>query len=77
MNAASQSPARLAADTPLVQARNLSIRYGRKTAVDDVSFVIPKGRVVGLLGHNGAGKTTLMKAMVGLAGPRAPCRCWA
>jgi ABC-2 type transport system ATP-binding protein len=69
MNAASQSPARLAADTPLVQARNLSIRYGRKTAVDDVSFVIPKGRVVGLLGHNGAGKTTLMKAMVGLAKP--------
>jgi ABC-2 type transport system ATP-binding protein len=32
-----------------------------------VSFTIPKGRVVGLLGHNGAGKTTLMKAMVGLA----------
>jgi ABC-2 type transport system ATP-binding protein len=37
--------------------------------VDDVSFSIPKGRVVGLLGHNGAGKTTLMKAMVGLAQP--------
>jgi ABC-2 type transport system ATP-binding protein len=54
---------------PLVSASHLSIRYGRKTAVDDVSFTIPKGRVVGLLGHNGAGKTTLMKAMVGLAAP--------
>ena len=51
----------------LVEARELSVRYGAKVAVDAVSFTIPKGRVVGLLGHNGAGKTTLMKAMVGLA----------
>ena len=50
----------------LVKASHLSVRYGAKAAVDDVSFNIPKGRVVGLLGHNGAGKTTLMKAMVGL-----------
>jgi ABC-2 type transport system ATP-binding protein len=51
----------------LVQARNLTLRYGRsKVAVDDVSFELPKGRVVGLLGHNGAGKTSLMKALVGL-----------
>lgn len=51
---------------PLVQARGLRVRYGDKAAIDDLSFTIPKGRVVGLLGHNGAGKTTLMKAMVGL-----------
>jgi ABC-2 type transport system ATP-binding protein len=50
----------------LVQARGLTVRYGNKTAVDDLSFNIPKGRVVGLLGHNGAGKSTLMKALVGL-----------
>ena len=62
------TPATTDGDT-LVSARHLSIRYGRKAAVDDVSFTIPKGRVVGLLGHNGAGKTTLMKAMVGLAAP--------
>ena len=58
-----------ATDTPLVQAQGLTVRYGRKLAVDDISFSIPKGRVVGLLGHNGAGKTSLMKALVGLA----PC----
>ena len=50
----------------LVEAQGFSVRYGRKTAVDNISFRIPKGRVVGLLGHNGAGKTSLMKAMVGL-----------
>ena len=51
----------------LVEARSLGIAYGARRAIDDVSFSIPKGRVVGLLGHNGAGKTTLMKALVGLA----------
>ncbi|MBH9551700.1 ABC transporter ATP-binding protein [Inhella gelatinilytica] len=52
----------------LIEARGVTMRYGKKTAVDEVSFSLPKGRVVGLLGHNGAGKTTLMKALVGLKG---------
>ena len=56
-------------DSPLIEARGLGVLYGRKRAVDDVSFAVAKGRVVGLLGHNGAGKTSLMKALVGLA----PC----
>jgi ABC-2 type transport system ATP-binding protein len=50
----------------LVEARGLSVRYGARAAIDGIDFTIPKGRVVGLLGHNGAGKTTLLKAMVGL-----------
>ncbi|HEY9238294.1 MAG TPA: ABC transporter ATP-binding protein, partial [Burkholderiaceae bacterium] len=54
---------------PLIEARGLTVRYGRKTAVDGIDFAIPPGRVVGLLGHNGAGKTSLMKALVGLV----PC----
>ncbi|NRF69801.1 ABC transporter ATP-binding protein [Aquincola sp. S2] len=51
---------------PLIKAEGLTLRYGKKVAIDELSFAIPKGRVVGLLGHNGAGKTTLMKALVGL-----------
>ena len=52
---------------PLIQAQGLTLRYGRKTALDDLAFTLAKGRVVGLLGHNGAGKTSLMKALVGQA----------
>ena len=67
-----ESPASSAgASSPwLVKAQNLTVRYGRKLALDDVSFTLPPGRVVGLLGHNGAGKTTLMRALVGLARPQ-------
>lgn len=52
--------------THLIEARNLTVRYGSKAAVNDIEFNVPQGRVVGLLGHNGAGKTSLMKALVGL-----------
>lgn len=50
----------------LIRAQGLNVRFGKKQALSAVDLSIPKGRVVGLLGHNGAGKTTLMKALVGL-----------
>jgi len=52
--------------TSLVSARNVSKSYGTTRAVDDVSFNIEKGRIMGLIGPNGAGKTTLLKALLGL-----------
>jgi len=52
--------------TSLVSARNVSKSYGSLRAVDDVSFDIDKGRIMGLIGPNGAGKTTLLKALLGL-----------
>ena len=46
--------------------RNVSKSFGSLKAVDNVSFEIEKGRILGLIGPNGAGKTTLLKAMLGL-----------
>jgi ABC-2 type transport system ATP-binding protein len=51
----------------VVQARGLSKRYGNQLAVDNISFEIPAGRIIGLIGPNGSGKTTTLKAMLGLA----------
>ena len=52
--------------TSLVSARNVAKSFGSVRAVDDVSFDIEKGRIMGLIGPNGAGKTTLLKAVLGL-----------
>ena len=52
--------------TSLVTARGVSKHFGAVRAVDNVSFEIEKGKILGLIGPNGAGKTTLLKAMLGL-----------
>ena len=52
--------------TSLVTARGVSKHFGPVRAVDNVSFNIEQGRILGLIGPNGAGKTTLLKAMLGL-----------
>ena len=50
----------------LVEARNVTKTYGDFRAVDNASFTIESGRIMGLIGPNGAGKTTLLKALLGL-----------
>ena len=50
----------------LVSAQGVTKRFGTFTAVDNVSFEIEAGRILGLIGPNGAGKTTLLKALLGL-----------
>ena len=52
--------------TALVRAKGVSKRFGSVAAVDNVSFEIEPGRIIGLIGPNGAGKTTLLKAVLGL-----------
>jgi ABC-2 type transport system ATP-binding protein len=46
-------------------------RFGRRTVLDDLSFTVPEGSVVGLLGPNGAGKSTAMRVLLGLQRPTA------
>jgi ABC-2 type transport system ATP-binding protein len=55
----------------MIDIRNLSKRFGDLTAVDDVSFQVARGDVLGFLGPNGAGKSTTMKMITGFIAPDA------
>ncbi|WKT61483.1 ABC transporter ATP-binding protein [Microbulbifer thermotolerans] len=59
----------------MLEVSHLSRCYGAFKAVDNVSFTIDKGEIVGLLGHNGAGKTTIMKMLSGYLEPDAGKVC--
>ena len=48
---------------PLLEVRDLHVRYGKALAVESVSVTVDTGELVGVLGPNGAGKTTLLKAI--------------
>ncbi|MEO8656412.1 MAG: ATP-binding cassette domain-containing protein [Ramlibacter sp.] len=54
---------------PLLSATNVTVRFGGITAIDDVSFDVRPGELLGLIGPNGAGKTTMMRAIVGIVRP--------
>lgn len=53
----------------MIELKNVTKKYGNFKAIDDVSFIIEKGEIVGFLGQNGAGKTTTMKLITGLLEP--------
>jgi ABC-2 type transport system ATP-binding protein len=55
----------------MIEATNLTKRYGAKTAVDDLTFTVRPGIVTGFLGPNGAGKSTTMRMILGLDRPTA------
>ena len=54
---------------PIVQVRNLTVKFGGLAALEDVSFDIRRGEILGLIGPNGAGKTTCFNAMTGVYRP--------
>jgi ABC-2 type transport system ATP-binding protein len=56
---------------PAIEVNGLSKRFGATLAVDDLSFSVEAGKIVGFLGPNGAGKTTTLRALLGLIRPTA------
>ena len=54
------------ASPPIVQVEKLTRRFGDKVAIHELSLVIPRGGVFGLIGSNGAGKTTLLRHLLGM-----------
>jgi ABC-2 type transport system ATP-binding protein len=62
-------------DASAIEVSGLIKRYGATTAVDGLSFAVPRGTVTGFLGPNGAGKTTTMRIMLGLAAPTEGTTC--
>jgi ABC-2 type transport system ATP-binding protein len=61
----------VAATAPAIEVQGLSKRFGATLAVDDLSFSVEAGKIVGFLGPNGAGKTTTLRALLGLIRPTA------
>ncbi len=57
------------APAPILQARSLSKRYGRVTALDQADFDLYPGEILAVIGDNGAGKSTLIKALTGAIAP--------
>ena len=60
-------PQDLAGRETVLSAKDLRVAYGGVVAVNDVSFDVPRGAIVGLIGPNGAGKTTMVDALTGFA----------
>ena len=52
-----------------IEARNITLSYGARVALDCVSATLEAGETIGLIGPNGAGKTTFLRALAGLATP--------
>jgi branched-chain amino acid transport system ATP-binding protein len=61
----------MASELPLLDARNITVRFGGLVAVDDVSVAFRRAELVGIIGPNGAGKTTFFNAISGVQVPTA------
>ena len=53
----------------ILECKDLTKRYGKKTALNHINLTLKSGRIIGLLGPNGSGKTTMIKLINGLLTP--------
>lgn len=60
---------------PLIAAKQIGVRFGRKTVLQDVDLTVHAGEIVTLIGPNGAGKSTLVKVVLGLIRPTLGVVC--
>ena len=60
---------------PIIECNNLTHYYGKRLIYENLTFSVPKGRILGLLGKNGTGKTTTINILSGYLKPRSgECR---
>jgi len=71
IEAAQAATTHVTVETPIIEARGISKRFGQVVALSDVSLQLYPGEVLGVVGDNGAGKSTLMKCLSGLHPPSA------
>ncbi|WP_342513636.1 ABC transporter ATP-binding protein [Sporosarcina sp. FSL K6-1522] len=55
----------------MIELKQISKKYGRKKALEQITLTLPQGKIIGLVGENGSGKTTLLKVMAGLLTPNS------
>lgn len=60
----------MAGSTPVLEVRDISVRYGDQPALENVSFALDAGTTLAVIGPNGSGKSTLLQAIMGLVPPR-------
>ncbi len=53
----------------MIELKNITKKYGRRKALEDLTLSLPQGKIIGLVGENGSGKTTLLKLISGLVTP--------
>lgn len=58
-----------ATDQPHVEARHISVQFGRQSVLRDINFSVPRGQTLAIIGESGCGKTVLLKTLIGLIQP--------
>src|SRR2546423_6464472 len=56
---------------PLIETRQLSVKFGRQAVLREIDLKIPRGQTVAVIGESGCGKTVLLKSLIGLIRPGA------